>query len=111
MALHDRQPEARALPAKDYYTPGEIAKFFGVTSRTVGNWCASGRLPFITTPSGHRRIPASAVKGGREAISRWEALQERLATRTRGVPTPSEQEVADQVIARRRGGAGAAADD
>lgn len=29
------------------YTQGEVAKHFGVTTRTVENWRASGLLPFV----------------------------------------------------------------
>lgn len=110
MALRDHASASRPLPDKDYFTPGEIAKFFGVTSRTVGNWCASGRLPYIKTPSGHRRIPASAVKGGRETLATWEALQARLSLKTQGRPMPTEQEIADQVLTRRGNEADGAAE-
>jgi excisionase family DNA binding protein len=103
MALEDRPFEEQLTldEAKMYYTPGEIARHFGVTARTVSNWCDRGRIPFIVTPSGHRRIPVSAVKGGREADQQWQALQQSLEEKTKGLPVPSDEEIASQVLKRR----------
>lgn len=35
--------------------PAEVAKLFGVDSKTVQRWSASGKLPFFKTLGGHRR--------------------------------------------------------
>lgn len=32
----------------------DTAKMFGVTLRTVDNWCRAGLLPFIALPGGKR---------------------------------------------------------
>ncbi|MBC7545577.1 MAG: helix-turn-helix domain-containing protein, partial [Candidatus Sericytochromatia bacterium] len=34
---------------KEFYTPGEVARMFGVTARTVANWCDLGRLLYVST--------------------------------------------------------------
>lgn len=60
--MKNQATEGGKTSAKDYYSPGEVAKMYGVTSKTVSNWCEKGRLSFITTPSGHRRIPAAEVR-------------------------------------------------
>ncbi len=103
MALENRPIEEQLTSdeAKQFYTPGEIARIFGVTARTVSNWCDRGRLPFIVMPSGHRRIPVSAVKGGREFDQKWKAVQERLAEKVKGLPEPTDEEIAEQVLVRR----------
>lgn len=103
MALDDRQLSGQLTKAeKDYYSTGEIAKMFGVTSRTVSNWCDQGLLPFIAMPSGHRRIPASAIKVGREYNFKLQAFRKRMTTKLAGLPTPNGEEIAAQVQARRK---------
>lgn len=42
-------------------TPGEVARMFRVTPRTVTRWCEQGRLSYVVTPGGHRRFPQSTV--------------------------------------------------
>lgn len=44
------------MNATDLMTPGEVAAAFRVDPKTVTRWCASGKLPCIRTPGGHRRI-------------------------------------------------------
>lgn len=103
MAIERRRLEHRQASEKPYFTTGEIARHFGVTTKTVSNWCDAGRLPCVVTPSGHRRIPVSAVKGGREALARWQAANTMLAEAAAGLPSPSDGEIAEQVLARRHG--------
>jgi excisionase family DNA binding protein len=98
MALHDRALE----DGKPYYSSGEVAKLFGVTQRTVANWCDQGRLPCIVTPSGHRRIPASALAGGREADAKLAAFQAQIDALLGGRVEGIGDEIAAQVRARRR---------
>lgn len=43
-------------------TPAEVAKAFRVDPKTVSRWGASGRLPSVRTPGGHRRFYASDVE-------------------------------------------------
>jgi excisionase family DNA binding protein len=42
-------------------TPGEVAALFRVDPKSVGRWAASGVLPFVRTPGGHRRHRKSVV--------------------------------------------------
>ena len=58
------------IPADEQLlTPGEVAKAFRVDPKTVTRWAASGRIPSVLTPGGHRRFYASDVRrllqGGR----------------------------------------------
>lgn len=43
-------------------TPGEVASLFRVDPKTVSRWAAAGKIPSITTPGGHRRFRASAIR-------------------------------------------------
>lgn len=42
-------------------TPGEVARIFGVTPKTVGRWEEAGILPATRTRGGHRRFAAQPV--------------------------------------------------
>jgi excisionase family DNA binding protein len=104
MSLGDRHVDEKlTVPeAKAFYTPGEVARMYGVSPKTVSNWCDSGRIASITTPSGHRRIPASAIEGGREYDAKLRAFQDLMAAKTDGLPVPTDEGIADQVVSRRR---------
>lgn len=52
-------------------TPGEVAKIFKVTSKTVTRWAKEGKISFITTPGKHKRFWKSEVR---------RFLQEKKAT-------------------------------
>lgn len=58
-------------PKEKLLTPGEVAALFRVDPKTVTRWGNDGRLPFITTPGGHKRFREADVlrflKGGEEA--------------------------------------------
>src|SRR5664280_821932 len=56
----DRGP--RMDTVKRFYPVSEVAARFEVTSQTVRNWIASGRLPSVQpTPGGRYRIPIDAL--------------------------------------------------
>ncbi len=42
--------------------PAAVAELFGVSPKTITRWAETGRLPFIKTPTGHRRFRTSDVK-------------------------------------------------
>jgi excisionase family DNA binding protein len=42
-----------ALPKTEYYTPKQVAEYFGVTLLTVQNWIKKGKLPTVQ-PAGFR---------------------------------------------------------
>lgn len=49
----------------DLLTPYEVAKLFGVDSKTVARWATKKPFPlidFITTPGGHRRFKRESVE-------------------------------------------------
>ena len=57
----------RQLPRgyDDVLTPAEVARIFGVDTKTVARWAAGGRFPegcVFVTPGGHRRYKSSVVR-------------------------------------------------
>jgi excisionase family DNA binding protein len=40
---------------------GTVSRRVGVSRQTVRNWCLSGRIEFIVTPSGEHRIPEAEL--------------------------------------------------
>lgn len=43
-------------------TPSQVAKMFGVDTKTVARWAKSGRLTAVMTPGGHRRYEESHIR-------------------------------------------------
>lgn len=86
---------------REFYTPGEVARMFGVTTRTVANWCDKGRLAYVETLGGQRRILASSIKGGRDYDAKKAALMAGLAELHAGKPVPTDDEIAEEVRSRR----------
>ncbi|PKI15847.1 response regulator [Colwellia sp. 12G3] len=46
---------------KSLLTPPEAAKLLHVAPTTIRHWAQIGRLPFITTPGGHRRFDKNDI--------------------------------------------------
>ena len=46
---------------EEWLRPGDVARLLNVHPATVTRWSKSGRIPYITTPAGHRRYSASAI--------------------------------------------------
>ncbi|MBO4271332.1 helix-turn-helix domain-containing protein [Microbispora triticiradicis] len=40
----------------------EVAKFYGVTTKTLGNWIRAGRIEATRTPGGQYRVRGAAVE-------------------------------------------------
>ncbi len=43
-------------------TRKEVAKFFGVSPKTIWVWSNTGKLPFTLTPGGRRRYDLEQIK-------------------------------------------------
>lgn len=46
---------------KDFYKPGEVAQYLGVSSRTVSIYCSKGILSEVLSETGRRTIPRDSV--------------------------------------------------
>lgn len=89
------------LSNKQFYTPGEVAALFGVTPKTVSNWCNKGLLECITAPSGHRRIPVAAIKGGLEYDEKLAKVKAKLASKNDSTLSPAGESIAEEIQSRR----------
>lgn len=56
--------------AEPLLAPRDVALLLGVHTRTLASYARDGKIRFTTTPSGHRRFPADAVRAAHEG--RWE---------------------------------------
>lgn len=45
-----------------WMTPSEVADVFGVDPKTVTRWAANGKLPYMSTPGGHRRFHPEVIE-------------------------------------------------
>ena len=52
-----REPDTSRL-----MLPSEVARLFGVDTRTIADWARAGRLRFRRTVGGQRRYPESEVR-------------------------------------------------
>jgi len=57
------QPSGKAAPdIPSYLYTAEVAAILQVSPKTVSRWATEGKLPFLRTPGGHRRYPASEIR-------------------------------------------------
>ena len=59
MSVRQQRPGGRV--GGDLLTPAQAASILGVSTASVRLWAAEGRLPFTTTPGGHRRFSRADV--------------------------------------------------
>ncbi len=58
---------------QELFTPGQVAAALGVSESSLKRWCDRGRLHFVRTCGGHRRLPLwSVVRFVRESGHRLE---------------------------------------
>lgn len=72
---------------KDFYKPGEVAKFIGVTTRTIQEYSNQGKLAPIWTVTGRRLFPRETVAQFLDSLgllhkgaSRFDAVYARVST-------------------------------
>ena len=54
-------PHFKPDPVDPLLTTKQAAMSFGVTLRTIQNWCNDNLLPYCITPGRHRRIRLSLI--------------------------------------------------
>ncbi len=63
-ALAQRLELARTrLEAGALLGPRDVGALLSVDGKTVTRWAQDGRIATVTTPGGHRRVPAEVVRG------------------------------------------------
>lgn len=58
--------DEQEMSDRDIMTPGEVAEYFRVDTKTVVRWANEGKLPSFRTPGGHRRYRRGDVRAAAE---------------------------------------------
>jgi excisionase family DNA binding protein len=95
--IHDRsQSEA------EWLTAAQVAANYGVTPQAVYKWISAGRVKAEQTPGGSWRLPAEQFKLGMFKPDASAQLKAELLERAGDAPSPSDEELAADIIERRR---------
>ena len=92
----DRTPGER-----QWLTAAQVAAKYGVTPQAVYKWISAGRVRAEQTPGGSWRLPADQFaheRIGHDATG----LKTRLLARAADSPAPSDEELAAEIVERRR---------
>jgi len=93
----------RARAQSDSLTAPQVAARYGVTPQAVYKWIKAGRVRAEQTPGGSWRLPADQFDDHRQLDRRRITdLKARLAERVRDAPPFTDEELADEIVARRR---------
>jgi excisionase family DNA binding protein len=93
----------RSRRGPPWLTAPEVAARYSVTPQAVYKWIKAGRVRAEQTPGGSWRLPAEQFeRGGRVDPRRLTELQARLLEDAGDAPAVSDEELADEIIARRR---------
>jgi len=84
-------------------TAPQVAARYGVTPQAVYKWIKAGRVRAEQTPGGSWRLPADQFERARRPDGRrMIELKTRLAERARDAPPLSDEQLADEIVGRRR---------
>lgn len=97
-----RHVDDRARTAPDWLTAAQVAARYGVTPQAVYKWIATGRVSAEQTPGGSWRLPAAQFAHHERSPQAAAELKTELLQRAGGAPSPSDEELADEVVKRRR---------
>ena len=95
---HVRDHDARE---PGWLTVAQVAARYGVTPQAVYKWIRDERVQAERTPGGSWRVPAGQFDGSRLDLGRTAELKRKLLERVADAPTPSEEELAEEIVARR----------
>jgi excisionase family DNA binding protein len=84
-------------------TAPQVAARYGVTPQAVYKWIKAGRVRAEQTPGGSWRLPADQFERARRPDGRrMIELKARLSERARDAAPFSDEELADEIVGRRR---------
>ena len=87
----------------EWLTAPQVAARYGVTPQAVYKWIKAGRVSAEQTPGGSWRLRTDQFeRAGRLDRRRIAELKERLIERAGDAPPVSDQDLADEIVARRR---------
>ncbi len=90
---------ARVEPA--WLSAAQVAARYGVTPQAVYKWIDAGRVSAERTPGGSWRLAADQFDRGRVKRDETTELKARLVERAGSTPSPSDEQLAAEIIARR----------
>ncbi len=91
---------ARAEP--EWLSAAQVASRYGVTPQAVYKWIDAGRVSAERTPGGSWRLAADQFDRDRVKQDEATELKARLVERAGSAPSPSGEELAAEIVARRR---------
>jgi excisionase family DNA binding protein len=92
----------RARDAPEWLSAAQVAARYGVTPQAVYKWIDAGRISAERTPGGSWRLAADQFEPHRARQDAAMALKARLVERAGSAASPSDEELAAEVVARRR---------
>jgi excisionase family DNA binding protein len=93
----------RSQDRPEWLTAPQVAARYGVTPQAVYKWIKAGRVRAEQTPGGSWRLRADQFeRGGRPDPARIADLMAKLLQHVGDATPVSEEELADEVISRRR---------
>lgn len=93
----------RSQGPPEWLTAPQVAARYGVTPQAVYKWIKAGRVSAEQTPGGSWRLPVGQFeRAGRPDRRRLAELKARLVEHVGGAATVSDEELAGEIVGRRR---------
>lgn len=92
----------RPRPDEAWMSAAQVATRYGVTPQAVYKWIKAGRVQAEQTPGGSWRLPADQFDRGRTDPRQLAALKVKLLEHVSDAAMISEEELADEIVARRQ---------
>lgn len=97
-----RHIDDRTRSEREWLTAAQVAARYGVTPQAVYKWIAAGRVNAEQTPGGSWRLPAGQFAHREGTPDGAVRLKAELLERIGEAPSPSDEELAGEVVKRRR---------
>jgi excisionase family DNA binding protein len=92
----------RACDEPEWLSAAQVAARYGVTPQAVYKWIDAGRVRAERTPGGSWRLAADQFEPHRARQDAATALKARLVEHAGSAASPSDEELAAEIVARRR---------
>jgi len=92
----------RARVEPEWLSVAQVAARYSVTPQAVYKWIDVGRVSAERTPGGSWRLAADQFERHRARQDAATALKAKLVERAGSAPGPSDEELAAEIVARRR---------
>ncbi len=97
-----RHIDDRSQGEPEWLTAAQVAAHYGVTPQAVYKWISAGRVKAEQTPGGSWRLPAEQFTHGAFKPVAAAQLKAELLERAGDAPSLSDEELAAEIVARRR---------